>query len=115
MTQNLAVILVSALGLIIVAFAAVGIAALAFIWVPRLGGLASSLIGSLLMPLMLMGGLLIILASESNTPPPADLLAVLAVIAGPCVVVGWPCAYLAARALHRRVERAGLSAREVFE
>ncbi|MEM1197318.1 MAG: hypothetical protein AAGH57_14540 [Pseudomonadota bacterium] len=115
MTQNLAIILVSILSLLIVAFAAIGIAALAFIWVPRLGGLTSSLLGSLLVPMAVTGSLLIIMAYENTTPPPADLIAVLAVTAGPCVVVGWPCAYLVVRALDRRVERAGLSAREMFE
>ena len=106
---------VGVVGAIAYAMTGVGCATLAFLWFPKLPRVAAALIGSLAAPFLIAIAVLVVTAFTPGSPPPGPFLVGLLIVCAPGVITGWPCAYFAIRALHRRIERAGATAQEIFQ
>jgi len=102
-------------GALAYALGAVGGAAMAFLWFPKLSRSAQGLLACLPAPSALALLTFGVMISGSGQEDYAVAIGVLFVLYVPSVVIGWPCAFLTLRALDRRVERAGVKAQEIFE
>ena len=115
MEQPLLFGLLFAIGQLLYAASAIGLAVLVFLWLPTLPRQSAALFASLPLPLILASFLVTLGVLERSSTEREVILAVFAIIAVPGVIVGWPCAALSLRALERRIERAGVTAKEIFE
>ena len=97
------------------AIAACGGAALLFIWFPRLERGIATLLASLFLPLLVGSFVVFLVVTGPGETRPEEVLTILGIACVPGVVVGWPCAFFSIRALHGRIERAGVTAQEMFE
>ncbi|MEL6239322.1 MAG: hypothetical protein AAFQ90_12130 [Pseudomonadota bacterium] len=114
MSEAVILIIVGAVGVLSYAMTGVGCATLGYLWFPRLPVAAGALLGSLPAPVLIAVSVLLVATAGPGNTSIGPLLGAIAIICGPGIVIGWPCAFLTLRALHRRIERAGVTAQEVF-
>ncbi|MEM9311802.1 MAG: hypothetical protein AAGA34_10175 [Pseudomonadota bacterium] len=114
MSEWLILLLIGVVGALSYAMTGVGCATLAYLWFPRLPMAAGALAGSVPAPILIAASIVFLASAAPGAEQVGLMLAAIAIVCVPGVVIGWPCAYLTLRALHRRIERAGVTAQEMF-